>query len=183
MRNSQPIPPSPEGLDSAASTDLRTGGGPEGNVAEHNVVADDLLQAMARVRRANRRHGGRPVELSSLTGAQLELVRLLRRRPGASVVEAASELRLAPNTVSTLLRQLTQVGLVSRNVDSSDRRVARLELASDIARKVDAWRDRRVVAVSDAIGRLPRREVRCLSDAVAALGLLAEQLEAQGEGR
>jgi DNA-binding MarR family transcriptional regulator len=155
--------------------------------AERQVVADELLSEMASIRRTIRRYAGRPLELSALTGSQLELVRLMRRRPGVSVAEAASDLRLAPNTVSTLVRQLTEAGLVSRSVDSSDRRVARLELAPAIRRKVDAWRDRRVIALSSAIGRLSREDERCLSDAVRVLRRVAEQLEVQagtqGEGR
>ncbi|HEY1635005.1 MAG TPA: winged helix-turn-helix transcriptional regulator, partial [Acidimicrobiales bacterium] len=70
-------------------------------------MADELLTNIASIRRAGRRQAGRPVELSSLTGAQLELLRLVRRRPGVSIADAAQELRLAPNTVSTLVRQLT----------------------------------------------------------------------------
>jgi DNA-binding CsgD family transcriptional regulator len=58
-----------------------------------------LVAQTARIRRAGRRYSGRPVELSLLTGAQLELVRLVRRRPGLSVADAAQELGLAANTV------------------------------------------------------------------------------------
>jgi DNA-binding MarR family transcriptional regulator len=146
-------------------------------------IADELLTAMASIRRSGRRHAGRPVELSSLTGAQLELARLVRRRPGVSIAEAAQELRLAPNTVSTLVGQLTEAGLLLRRVDESDRRVARLELSADIRRKIDAWRDRRVVALDAAIGGLSRRDQRGLVDAVPTLARLAEQLEAHGAGR
>ena len=48
-------------------------------------LADELLATMASIRRSGRLLARRPVELSTLTGAQLELVRLVRRRPGVSV--------------------------------------------------------------------------------------------------
>jgi DNA-binding CsgD family transcriptional regulator len=66
----------------------------------------------------------RPEELSQLTGSQLELVRLLRHRPGLSVSQVADELNLAPNTVSTLVRQLVDAGLVVRGCQQAERRVA-----------------------------------------------------------
>jgi DNA-binding MarR family transcriptional regulator len=157
------------------SNDLRRG--------DRQRLADELLTNMASIRRAGRREAERPVELSTLTGAQLELLRLVRRRPGVSIADAAQDLRLAPNTVSTLVRQLTDEGMILRRVHGSDRRVARLELSADIRRKVDAWRDRRVVGLGDAVGRLPPEDQRSLIDAVPMLARLAEHLEEQGTGR
>ncbi|HEY1634071.1 MAG TPA: MarR family transcriptional regulator, partial [Acidimicrobiales bacterium] len=123
------------------------------------------------------------VELSSLTGAQLELLRLVRRRPGVSIADAAQELRLAPNTVSTLVRQLTERGLMLRRVHDTDRRVARLELSADIRRKVDAWRDRRVVGLGESIGRLSPEDQRSMVAALPLLARLAEHLEELGPDR
>jgi len=143
------------------------------------LVADQLLAAMASLRRTSRRRARRPAELFSLTWSQLELVRLVRRQPGVSVAEAASELRLAPNTVSTLVRQLIDLELLSRRADVSDRRVARLDLSADIRRKVDAWRDRRLEVLTSAMSQLSVREKRCLEEAVKVLGRLAEHLDAE----
>jgi DNA-binding MarR family transcriptional regulator len=145
------------------------------------LVADRLLAAMASLRRTLRRRALRPTELFSLTGSQLELVRLVRRQPGVSVAEAASELRLAPNTVSTLVRQLSDLRLLSRSADASDRRVARLDLSTDIRRKVDAWRDRRVDALTSAMGQLSVREERCLEEAVKVLARLGAHLTGSWE--
>ena len=114
--------------------------------------------------------------LSTLTGSQLELVRLVRRNPGVSIADAAAELRLAPNTVSTLVGQLTESGTVRRNVDDTDRRVARLELSPSVRRTVDAWRDRRVVALASVFDELPASEVRCLARAAAVLERVADEL-------
>ena len=142
-------------------------------------IADELLRAIAAIRRTSRRRSDRPAELAALTGAQLELARLIRRRPGVSVTDAAQELSLAANTVSTLVGQLCEAGLVVRRVDASDRRVARLELAADLQRRIDAWRDRRVVALGNAIESLSPAERQRLAETVPLLARLAEQLEAQ----
>lgn len=140
------------------------------------AVAEELLASLASIRRQSRRVGRRPVLLSSLTGAQLELMRLVQRRPGISVAEAAEELHLAPNTVSTLVRQLTEAGFVVRVTDEADRRVARLALDAGVRRQVDAWLDRRAIAVERAVASLPAASRRRLVDALPALRRLADEL-------
>jgi DNA-binding MarR family transcriptional regulator len=136
-------------------------------------LADELLNAMASIRRSGRAVAGRPAELAALTAAQIDLVRLVRRRPGLSVGEAADSLRLAANTVSTLVGQLTDSGLLLRTPDASDRRVARLELTDDMQQKVGAFRDRRISMLAAAMEGLPPRRVE---SAVEVLRLLAERL-------
>jgi DNA-binding MarR family transcriptional regulator len=142
-----------------------------------SVTADELLDALATLRRAIRRIADRPAELADLTGAQLELVRLLRRLPGLSIADAARELGVAPNTISTLVRQLADAGFVARGVDSADRRVARLELAPAMRQKVEAWRDRRVEVVESALAALPALDRRRLEAAVPTLLHLGAELE------
>lgn len=138
------------------------------------AAADDLLVAMSAIRRAGRQRGGRPDELAALTSAQLELVRLLRRQPGVSVAEAAAQLRLAPNTVSTLVRELVHANVVERRVDGSDRRVARLDLVAEMRQKLERWRDERVVTLASAIDQLPRSDRRALLRALPLLDALAD---------
>lgn len=140
------------------------------------VTAEELIDALSATRRALRRSSGRPTELAGLTGAQLELVRLVRRHPGVSVAEAATALRVAPNTVSTLVRELAARRVLVRRTDESDRRVARLDLAPGVRRRVEAWRDRRGVAVDAALARLSKSERARLDAALPALVALAEEL-------
>jgi DNA-binding MarR family transcriptional regulator len=144
------------------------------------VVGEELFRLLASIRRSTRRTSNRPTELAELTGAQLELVRLVRLRPGVSVAEAAQELKLAANTVSTLVRRLGERGLLQRSVDESDRRVARLDLPADIRRKVAAWRDRRIVLVGAAVAELPARDRERIAKALPALTQLAELLGDEG---
>jgi DNA-binding MarR family transcriptional regulator len=146
-------------------------------VIDQQHVADALLRQTARIRRVGRRRQGRPEELARLTGAQLELVKLVRRSPGVSVAHAAAELGLAANTVSTLVRQLTEAGMLVRTTDPADRRIARLDLPEKLARRVGAYRDRRMVALGAAIGALDPGEQATIAAATALLARVADQLE------
>jgi DNA-binding MarR family transcriptional regulator len=155
----------------------RPGGGP---ADDHLAQADRLLSVMSSMRRSGRLLAGRPVELSTLTSSQLDLVRLVRRRPGVSVAQAAEELRLAPNTVSTIVGQLTDEQLLIRRVDPLDRRVARLDLTPAMRRKVGAFRDRRVAMLGEAMHRLPASDQRRLAESLAILERLTERLQDEG---
>lgn len=157
------------GADAAADADAD---------ADADELAQSLLDSMAAIRRTARRVAERPALLSNLTGSQLELVRTVRRRPGISVADAAEELRLAPNTVSTLVGQLTDSGLVIRTSDREDRRVARLELDPTAARTVLGWHDRRTAAVASVLARLSPADRRHLHRADRVLSAVASLLEA-----
>gem|GEM_PF-518318 len=142
------------------------------------TMADDLFDAVGLLRRRARRVVGRPWPMETLSNAQVELVRLVRRRPGVSVAEAATDLGLAANTVSTLVRQLTDAGLLRRLADADDRRVVRLHLTAPAQRRVEQWRDRRTGLVAQAIAGLPAADQRALARAVPVIAQLAAMLEA-----
>jgi DNA-binding MarR family transcriptional regulator len=61
-----------------------------------------------------------------LPSSELEVMRLLVRRPGLNVNDAAAALRLQPANVSTSVRALERRGLVERRRDEQDGRVVRL---------------------------------------------------------
>jgi DNA-binding MarR family transcriptional regulator len=146
-------------------------------------VADELISTLSAIRRATRRHGARPAEFSTLTSAQLELARVVRRQPGVSIAGAAEAMRLAPNTVSTLVGDLVAVGLLVRRTDPSDRRVAQLDLSESWKRKIDAWRDRRATVISAAVRALPAADRRLLERALPALLRLADELDEPAAAR
>ena len=104
----------------------------------------------------------------------------MRRRPGISVREVAEELNLAPNTVSTLVRQLVDAGFVVRRCRESDRRVARLDLAEDLDRKMGAFLDRRMGVLVEAMHALPVHDQRRLRSTVGVLLKLQWEIERGG---
>ena len=114
--------------------------------------------------------------MSALSDAQAELVRTVRRNPGISVAEAAAELGLVANTVSTLVGQLTERGLLQRTPDESDRRVARLTLTDPAREQVEAWRDRRTALVTRALDDLTADDRAALRAALPVLAGLTERL-------
>lgn len=140
------------------------------------ALTEDLLAAIGLVRRHLRRSVGRPFPESALTDSQAELVRTVRRNPGISVAEAAAELGLVANTVSTLVGRLTERGLLQRTPDASDRRVARLTLTDPAREQVEAWRDRRTALVTRALDDLTAEDRDALSAALPVLTVLAERL-------
>jgi DNA-binding MarR family transcriptional regulator len=89
-------------------------------------------------------------------------------------------LRLAPNTISTLVGELTAAGLLVRRIDTTDRRVARLELAPPLERKIDDWRDRRATALGAAIEQLSDTERRRVELVLPVLARLANALDEIG---
>jgi DNA-binding MarR family transcriptional regulator len=146
-------------------------------------LAEELLAALGLVRRHLRRSVGRPFPLSALTDSQAELVRTVRRNPGISVAEAAAELGLVANTVSTLVGQLTERGLLQRTPDESDRRIARLTLTEPAREQVEAWRDRRTALVTRTLDDLTADERAALRSALPILTGLAERLHPEEQLR
>jgi DNA-binding MarR family transcriptional regulator len=68
------------------------------------------------------------------------LLGVVRRQPGMSVSDAATTLRLAVNTVSTLVAQLVDAHMLIRETDPADRRFARLRLTRAATRHIEAAR-------------------------------------------
>lgn len=137
-------------------------------------VADDLLDAVASFRRAARQVAPSPV--GSFTGSQVELLALVRRQPGLSISHAAAALRLAVNTVSTLVGQLVEAQMLVREPDPADGRVARLRLTPAASRRIGMARERRVSAVAGAVDQLGRAERAQVTQAVRVLRRLAVDL-------
>jgi DNA-binding MarR family transcriptional regulator len=132
---------------------------------------------MGALRRGLRRATESPWPGRQFTGAQIELLRLVRRHPGLSVREAATQLRVKPNTVSTLIKQLTDAGVMVRTRDSDDGRVARLELTPDAQRWITAWRDERIRVVAAALRDLEPDDRQALESALGPLSRLVEAID------
>lgn len=141
------------------------------------ALASDLLASVGRLRRGLRRAVGPGWAQGEMTGAQLELARLVRRRPGVSVNGAAEELQLASNTVSSLVGRLVDAGLLLREQDERDRRVARLDLAPEARRALEERRDARITALRAAMARVEPADRRALEAALPALDALVEALD------
>jgi DNA-binding MarR family transcriptional regulator len=131
------------------------------------------------VRRAARRAARRSWQTEPLPPAQSELLRLAAATPGLTVAQAAAELRLAPNTVSTLIGKLTAQGLIERVPSSTDGRSVRLAATASARKRLAEWRDLRADLAGRALDGLAAPDRAALAAAIPALLRLAGLLEAR----
>jgi DNA-binding MarR family transcriptional regulator len=152
-------------------------GVPSPPAAETLALAAELLAAISAIRRIARRAARLAWQDEPLPAAQSELLRLAAARPGLSVADAAHELRLAPNTVSTLVGRLTAAGLLERARAASDGRSVRLSVTGKATQRIAGWRDLRAELGAQALDQLPARDRETLAAALPALQRFAAQLE------
>jgi DNA-binding MarR family transcriptional regulator len=141
-------------------------------------LASGLVSVIGPLRRLLRRRVQDDWPVEPLPPAQVDLVRLVHQQPGIGVADAAARLRLAPNTVSTLVRQLGEADLLRRERDPHDGRSARLSLTPAAEARLAAWRARRAAAARVGLDALSDDDRAALAAAVPALERLIEQLDA-----
>jgi DNA-binding MarR family transcriptional regulator len=139
--------------------------------------AAELLAALGAVARVARRTVRGSVYAEPLPPARSELLRLTARRPGISVAEAAAELRLAPNSVSTMVSKLTADGLLNRGRVAADGRSVRLTVTDKGTARIRQWRDIRAELTGRALELLGPTDRQAISAAVPALARLAARME------
>jgi DNA-binding MarR family transcriptional regulator len=146
------------------------------------VLADELMAAVAGLRRLVRRRLRDQLPGPRLRGAEVELLRVVETQPGIGVAAAARELHLAGNSVSTLVNRLVDAGLLGRETDPADRRAVRLRLTPDAVHRLTAWRQARSELVGRALADLAAEDVAAVERALPALRRLAERLATWEEG-
>ncbi|NKQ54810.1 winged helix-turn-helix transcriptional regulator [Amycolatopsis sp. K13G38] len=143
-----------------------------------STTADDLLTTVFGVRRLIRRRlRARLPGLVPLRGAQIELLRVVEVKPGIGVAAAARALHLAGNSVSTLVNQLVEAGMLTRSVDAADRRAARLELTEAARDRLATWRTARSELMADTLATLSEEDTKTIEEALPALRRLMAALE------
>jgi DNA-binding MarR family transcriptional regulator len=151
----------------------------EGQAAAAAAAAAELFTAISVIRRTARRAARQAWTQQPLPPAQSELLRLAAARPGITVADAAQDLRLAPNTVSTLVGRLTEAGLLVRERGAPDGRTALLTATEKARQRLAEFRDLRADLAGRALARLPEQDQKALAAAVPALLRLAERMESQ----
>jgi DNA-binding MarR family transcriptional regulator len=139
--------------------------------------ATELLAALGAVQRVARQAIRLSAYAEPLPPARSELLRLTARRPGISVAEAAQQLRLAPNSVSTMVSKLAADGLLNRDRAAADGRSVLLTVTDKGAARVGQWKDIRAELAARALERLSAADRQAIRAAVPALARLAEQME------
>jgi DNA-binding MarR family transcriptional regulator len=139
--------------------------------------AAQLLAAMGAVRRVARRAVRAAAVGDPLPPARSELLRLAVRRPGIGVAEAAAELHLAPNSVSTMVSKLAEDGLLSRDRAATDARSVRLTVTEAGSARLGQWRDIRTDLASRALEELSAADRQALVAVIPVLSRLAQRME------
>ncbi|MDF3302873.1 MarR family winged helix-turn-helix transcriptional regulator [Streptomyces tropicalis] len=148
---------------------------------EQEACPEELADALVGVQRLIRRRLRAGLAGPRLRGAEVELLRLVEARAGIGVSEAARELYLAGNSVSTLVNKLVRDGYLIRETDPADRRAARLLLTDAARTRLRDWQERRAALVRRHVERLDEADRAALRAATPALRRLAETLHEEAE--
>lgn len=142
-------------------------------------LAEELSTCLSGLHRTARRHVRSRLHLEPLAGAQGELLRLVVDRPGISVSAAAKELRLAGNSVSTQVQQLSKLGYLSRETSPTDRRGAVLRATEAGEERLARWADERAEVFARQLVRLSEKDLEAITAALPALRALADSIGAE----
>ena len=138
---------------------------------------DELGRLLGPLRRAVLRRTRAVAGLPDLPDAQIELLRLLERTPGVGGSDVAAQLRIAPSTVSNLLRTLIGDGLIERKPSPTDLRAMQLypsAYALKLLRRYDKVSNS---ILDEAVARLSGQDQKALQNATRALARLLENLD------
>jgi DNA-binding MarR family transcriptional regulator len=139
-------------------------------------AAAELTDVVTRLRRTLRAGIRSNFAWESLPMAQVEILQSLAEEAPARVNDLAERLRLAQSTVSGLVGQMIKAGLVTRQVDPTDRRAAVVDLSTKGRQQLEAWEQAHVSWIRTALARLPAGERSAISAAIPALRRLTRSL-------
>ena len=154
---------------------------PEADQSPADVHSAGLPESIARLRRAMRRAARTAEPAKTFTVAQLELLSCLAEHPGSRPGELARMLRLAPNTITTLMNALAPHELISRTPAPDDRRAVAMRLTDAGERAVRDWQSTNAAILAAAVAALSPAQQRLLGRAVPALDALAGAIDALPE--
>ncbi|MFI5838900.1 MarR family winged helix-turn-helix transcriptional regulator [Catenuloplanes sp. NPDC051500] len=141
----------------------------------------EISDTLGRLHQVLRRAAARRNGAGLLPDAQIAVLRLVEGRPGIRVRDVAEALRAAPNTVSTLVGDLANAGLLARERAPENRRQVRLTLTGQARDRIDAYHAQRREVVADALDRLGPEARDRITAALPDLHRLAELIDAGPE--
>ena len=137
----------------------------------------DLPRTLGPFLRVSRRAVRTGLPAATVRDAAVEVLRVIEGEPGLSVGRVAELIGVAANTVSTLVGELVESGLVERHRDPRDRRAASLHLTEEARERLESWSRRRDEVLTAALGRLGEQECDALREALPALRSLMVALD------
>ena len=149
-------------------------------ITQSTGLTVELAKVLSRVGRGLRYHTRAAREALDITHSEGDLLRLVDRRPGIRVNDAAAELGIASNSVSTLVRQLTRSGLLERAADPLDGRAACLRLTPSASEWVTQLGNAREQTIDRALATLDEADRQQLEAAIPAMKRLAKAISHPG---
>lgn len=140
-----------------------------------------LADVVARLRRAMRRAARTADPHNTLSVAQLELLSCLFENPGARPSRIAQLLKLAPNSVTTMVTGLRSRDLVTRTSGGDDRRTVALELTDTGRAAVERWQGHNAAILAAALDGVHPAWRHLIAAAVPALNELVGAIDALAE--
>ncbi len=140
--------------------------------------ATELGRLIGPLRRAvlRSRHAER---LPDLPEAQIELLRALQEAGTATPGEVSARLRVAPSTISNLVRTMTATGLLTRTPSVTDLRNVHLSLSRTAHDMLDRYDRVSTAALRNAMHRLSPERRKALEDSLPAIADLITALAEQ----
>jgi DNA-binding MarR family transcriptional regulator len=142
--------------------------------AEFGRLVGPLRRAILRTRRT--------ADLPDLPEAQIELLRALAEAGPLSPRRAADRLRLAPSTISNLVRTMTTAGLVERVPSTTDLRTVRLAASPAALEMLHTYDRTSTATLRRALATLTPNSREAIEHALPALAELLAVLEADQPG-
>ncbi len=161
------------------ASDTLTGTGKEASpaAAEKAGAPDSETELAARVRLAVLRLSRRLRQqvAGGVTATQVSALATVERLGSPTLGELAASERVRPPSMTKIVVGLEEAGLVSRQVDALDRRVARVMLTTEGRRVVQRSRSLRTAYLARRLRRLSEAERASLGELVRLLELLVEE--------
>lgn len=143
---------------------------------QSSTLTAELAKLLSHIGRGLRYRTRTAREALDITQSESELLRLVERRPGLRVHDAAQELGIASNSVSTLVKQLNRVGLLERTADPLDGRAACLRLTPSAMEWVVQLGNAREEAIDRALLALDETDRGLIEAAMPALKRFAKAI-------
>ena len=111
---------------------------------------------------------------TEVTPSQISALFATERLEPVTLGDLAAAERIQPPSMTRVVAGLEDAGLVSRESDASDRRIARLRLTADGRRVLDRSRSRKTAYLAARLRRLPQDDLDALEHAVGVIERLLE---------
>lgn len=132
-------------------------------------LASRLRMAISRLSRMLRSDSG-----ATITWSMFSALATIDRVGSLTLGDLAARERVQPPTMTRIAQALVEAGLVRRDADESDRRVAHLSITPAGSRLLERARRRKDALLAKGLSGLTERELGVIEEATAILDRLTE---------